>query len=134
MAKNYSVELRNALKLRLIRERGVYIGGCIVPMCPICSLAGGDMDMHETLITRGDLAGSPLQQEIMVAENCVLVHNQHCHHSAGSTEGQRQCVKHLIHNEGYEDVRNWLLKMDDMMKGSQALQALRLVKEIHYGD
>ena len=92
------------------------------------------MDMHEVLITRGDLSGSPVQYAIMVAENCVLVHHEDCHHNAATTEGQAQCVRHLISYEGYDNIRNWLIEMDDLMKGNQALHALRLLKEIYYGD
>lgn len=134
MAKNYSVELRNALKLQLIRSRGVLKHGVIGPICPICNHFGGNMDMHEVLITRGDLSGSPIQQAIMTAENCVLVHHEDCHHNAATTEGQAQCVRHLISYEGYDNIRNWLIRLDGMMKGNQAIYALKLLKEIHYGD
>ena len=135
MAKNYSVESRNELKLQLLRERSILAAGSFAPICPICGHGVGfAMDMHEAIITRGDLSGSIYQEKIMVAENCVIVHHETCHSVAQTNTGQRRCIKNLLFHEGYINIHKWLIELDSCLKGNQALDALRLVKEIHYGD
>ena len=136
MAKNYSIELRRALKVSLIRERGAIHGGMIIAKCAYCNSynSKAEYDMHEVIITRGHISGSVLQGKIMVRENCVLVHHGDCHIKAATRDGRKRCIEHLLKYEGYIKIKEWLLEMDSSLKSNLALDKLRLVKEIHYGN
>lgn len=131
---NSLAKQRNELKSRLSRERIELYFGRYRPICAYCLLAiNGAPDMHEVIITRGDIQGAPhLAPLIMVRENCVLIH-QRCHWKANTKTGMRRCIRHLLAREGYCEVHSFLLNLDDKMKGTQAKEALRLIKEINRG-
>jgi len=94
-------------------------------------LSDNGMDMHEAIITRGDVSGNKkLGKMIMVSENCVIVHHGKCHEKAATKEGQRKVIKHLIYWEGYAAIYHWLQCLAEEMKGNQADTALELVSEV----
>lgn len=83
-----------------------------LPLCPICkyhiSSKGGEM--HEALVTRGNIQGTAVpMQEIMTAENCVIVHPQ-CHKKAHSTRGRQKCADYLAQWEEQKSL-GWTLFM-----------------------
>ena len=87
--------------------------------------------MHEAILTRGEVRGNKeLLPEIMVPENCVLVHSS-CHEHANSTENTKRCIADLIKHEGYKSVISWLLHMDALMKSGLPREKIQLVKEVY---
>ena len=135
MDMNSLAQQRNELKSKLSRIRVVLHVGKYTPVCAHCGLPiyDGKPDMHEVFLTRGDIndKSSDLLFMIMVRYNCVLLHHK-CHHLAGTMTSQVKCIKHLIRYEGYDKIRDWLEELNDTMKGRQAEDALRLLKEVYY--
>lgn len=84
--------------------------------------------MHEVLLTRGDVQGSPeeVRKMIMTQFNCVLVHPE-CHTFAGTQIGQAECVLQLLMFNGFHATAEWLKAMDVYFKGGLAFQALSKV-------
>jgi hypothetical protein len=89
-------------------------------ICPICNRAireydfdGGDL--HEALITRGDVSGHKYQHLIYSAFNCVVVHHS-CHMQIaghGGDEVFEKCARYLVEHEGFDLVHEWLIGMMD---------------------
>lgn len=61
--------------------------------------------MHEVIITRREARGAGVLPNIMVRENCVLVH-QRCHLRANRFRGI--AVRQLIDEEGKDAIIEWL--------------------------
>lgn len=111
---------RDLLKLRLISERGMFIPGkgqhCICPICKQPIL--GEADLHEAIITRGQVAGTARAKadEIFSQYNCVLRHNV-CPTGASHTPGIgsntdfKNCLEQIVEFEGYSALLEWLDKM-----------------------
>lgn len=138
MEEHYSYWQRNELKQELIHKRiDMASGGFgFTPRCAICNkeLKSG-CDMHEALITRGDIRGQEhLFEYIMVEENCVLVcpggSGSKCHRTADTKEGQEIVIRHLLIFVPDAAILAFLSKMSSVMKGTQAEQAIYLVKPI----
>ena len=70
----------------------------------------GSADLHEVILTRGDVQGleESLRNNIFVAENCALVHTGACHQKAHTREGQLACVLSILEFHNFEDVLAWL--------------------------
>lgn len=107
------------------------------PICAICNLPiRKSPDMHEVLITRGDIQGNrfDLTPMIMVPVNCVLVHpgggQSKCHQFAHTKKGQEQAVAHLLTWQQQRDIENWLEIMADVMNSGEPERNLRLVREV----
>lgn len=138
MAENYSIWQRNELKQKLIRTRiPMAIGGWgFDPICGICEepLISG-CDMHEGIITRGDIRGQKhLTPYIMVEPNCALVcpggSGSKCHSKAETKEGKIIIMQHILQFHPYIQVQAFLETLDEKMKGNQAQDALRLLEEV----
>ena len=120
---------RQDLKYQLFSSRKV--NG--TTFCPICRQPVSNsrpFDMHEAILTRGDVQGCrpEVQDAIMVRQNCVLVHHEKCHELAATDWGQLKCLQHLILFEGYSVICTWLNQMDELLKGNQAqLAAQKLI-------
>lgn len=140
MDDSYSYWQRNELKQEIIRTRtDIASGGFgFHPRCAICGdiLYGGESDMHEVLITRGDIRGQEhLLPYIMVKANCVLVcpggSGSKCHSKAETKEGQRICIKHLLQFESEDRIIAFLDTLAGEMKSSnQADEAKALVLSV----
>lgn len=61
--------------------------------------------MHEVIITRREARGANVMLQIMVRENCTLVH-QSCHLRANRYRGK--AIGGLIHEEGKDAIIEWL--------------------------
>ncbi len=59
-------------------------------------------------------------------ENCINVHSG-CHIEAGTNRGQLECIKFLIAFEGYSAIHTWLMQLSELLRGTQARQALLLL-------
>lgn len=112
----YTKGTRLLLSARLNHGRAIYIEGkgklVICPICdePIIGLG----DLHEALITKGDVMKSKEKDAINSRYNCVHRHNT-CPNQKGShTPGHggpetfKKCVRALIKYEGYEAIKEWL--------------------------
>lgn len=117
------------LKLWLASVRTVFTLDGYKPVCGYCDEPIIDApDMHEVLITRGDIQGNPdLEPVVMVRENCVLVHPKKCHIEAATKEGQKKCIRHLIKYEGKSNLLFWLNTLSVITKSSIANEAYNLV-------
>jgi hypothetical protein len=100
-------------------------------VCAICNepINGGG-DMHEALVTRGDVTKRPyLMYLIMAPENCVLLHRE-CHTVASTEMGQKACARHLLAYEGKERILTFLKGLLPTTKGTEVRQAINLIEEI----
>lgn len=95
---------RKRLKIHLCNTRVILTDVGFKPVCAWCGepIIMMQPDLHEVLITRGDVQGCSyeVQQMIMVVTNCVNVHPGACHFMAATEEGQERCIKHLLKYEG----------------------------------
>lgn len=90
----------------------------------------GALQMHESLITRGNIQGhKSLMEKIMVSSNCVLV-DAACHEFADSKEGKINCAINILKYNHYDDVMAWLMEMNSYMRNGVPLEAIRLIKEV----
>jgi len=112
-------------------ERGELTAGGWLPICPICREPVSGPDMHEAIITRGDVQGygEEIRSLIHVRENCVLVHSGKCHIEAAMEEGKRKCILQLLEKEGL-NVLYWLLKFDKIT-GGLLNDRLRIVTAVY---
>ncbi len=130
---------RHELKIHLIQTRIDLARGGMVGFTPRCAICGKLLeqgcDMHEAIITRGDIMKQPsLSDLIMVEENCVLVcpggGGGKCHRKAHTREGQILAIKQILTFIPYHYIQTFLIGLDAEMKGNQAIQALALVLSI----
>lgn len=142
MENTYSSQLRRTLKLTEWSRRSKpdlnepWIG--FYPTCPICrkSFATGGVEMHEALITRGDVQGLPFeaQVQIFVPENVTLVH-PHCHQKAQWLErGKRIVARDILRWNGDINVYAFLFVMANKFKSSAAVEAGRRLSEWNLWD
>ena len=123
------------LKNTLYQQRVEWTKSGYQPVCAICGKpsTNGALQMHESLITRGDVSGNKfLMEKIMVSSNCVLV-DPACHEFANSEENKVACVVNILKYNRYDDVIAWLLEMNGYMKNGIPLDAISLVKEVKNG-
>lgn len=133
MEKSYLRSARSDLKSKLILDRSQRVGDRFYPVCGLCAkpITTG-ADLHEALITRGDISGADhLKELVHVRENCVLLHPGGCHSKAATRQGQKQVALMLITWEGLNNILDWLLTLDDLMTGSQAEHAKLLLMEVY---
>lgn len=117
------------LKNLLYQQRVEWTKNGYEPVCAICGQPStiGALQMHESLITRGNIRGNKeLMDKIMVSSNCVLV-DPICHESADSPESKIACVKNILKYNKYEDVLVWLSDMSTLMRNDVPFNAIRLV-------
>lgn len=116
-----NLTVRDMLKIKLIKERSQFTPKGFYPECPICGTPiFGAPDMHEAIITRGQVSGHDFQNVIYSKYNCVLRH-QFCpsgkqSHTPGigSENDYLKCVVQIIQYEGYTDTNLWLLSMNSV--------------------
>lgn len=132
--EDYNTRTRMILSAKLLFERGQYdpiVKSFVV--CPICGEKIQSIgDMHEALISRGDVQGAPdnVKQMIFSRYNCIHRHNQcptggHFHAPGiGGSETFEKCARALVEYEGYEGIYEWLVEMANVLPkvGSMALQ------------
>lgn len=110
---------RIGLKFDLIYRRG---------HCAICGKRiTTSVDMHEAILTRGDALGIDI--DIMVRENCCLVHPGACHQKAQTFEGRVLCIQNLLLYEGLNVLR-WLEGIRLMSKSGIVDERIHLVMEV----
>ena len=111
---------RDLLKIDLVSERSIFVPGKgRFPICPICRQPIlGAPDLHEAIITRGQVAGTAKEKrdKINSRYNCVLRHNtcptgQSHIPGIGSREDFDACLGQIIDFEGYELLQEWLNSM-----------------------
>ncbi len=121
---------RNLLKSELMYARGELTITGWLPVCPICSEPVQTPDMHEAILSRGDVQGLHLahQMKIFARENCVLVHPGKCHIEAAAKEGTRQCVLQLLEKEGSMAILQWLTHMGILLPQELLNKAINLVQ------
>lgn len=125
--------LRQVLKSQLYGDRMQLRTSGLHVYCAVCDgpILNNSIDMHEVLITRGDVSGLYMVQKlIMVQENCVLVHHGKCHQEAATRAGRVRCIENLIKWNGMERIVIWLDEMRRIMKTSVPKEALHLVENI----
>ena len=111
-----SHSLRDFLKVELVSNRGTFSPGKKPKLiCPFCQkeILHSDPEMHEGLISRGQVQGSGKEDLIHSRYNCLLVHSN-CHRGIVGVGGDKYfeiSVRHLVEEEGYYEVRKWLESM-----------------------
>ncbi len=132
-----SERLRLYLKQDLIALRSVYfrgIGRCAI--CPLCGkpiLSYEAVDLHEALITRGDVARQVNQSLIYHRCNCVVVHHI-CHMQIaghGGDIGFEKCARQIVAFERRQAVHAWLMAMQQYFPQA-ARKALRRFEAIDF--
>ena len=71
----------------------------------------GAGDMHEWLISRGDVRGVPYEYviQIFVPVNVVIAHPGHCHQKLQFGEvGARMCLNYILEWHSMEEIEAWL--------------------------
>jgi hypothetical protein len=123
---------RERLKSALYKKRVVFGPKGYEPRCAICGEPPreGALQMHESLITRGDVSGNwELIYDIMTGYNCVLVHKD-CHEYANTEEGKRVCAKNILEWCAKDDITRWLGCLSRKMRSGTAREAIRLIEEV----
>jgi hypothetical protein len=131
MKQNDISKQRMFLKQYLASTRTVFTADGYKPVCAYCDEPIFDgMDMHEVLLTRGDVQGNSNSLTVLVMNefNCALVHTIKCHIEAATKEGQKKCIHHLIKWAGKKDILFWLTSVAIVTKSSVAKEAYRLVE------
>lgn len=135
MSKDTLTSVRRSLKQQLYKKRTVWTKNGYQPLCAICGEPpekGMALQMHEALITRGDVQGNKeLGYDIMSKYNCVLVH-ANCHDYANSDENLRKCALNILNHEGYNQTRKWLNCMDARMLTDTAKVAKRILIQVSH--
>lgn len=130
MDKDTITEVRRKLKKQLYRERAEWTKNGYQPLCAICGEPPKDgraLQMHEALITRGDVMyNTELGYDIMTRYNCVLVHAD-CHEYANTDEGKFKCAQNIYKYEDYQKIYKWLNCMSARMSSTTAEEAKRLL-------
>lgn len=132
MSKEDLSDIRRPLKQSIYRERSRWTKAGYQPLCAICGKPphnGQALEMHESLITRGDVSGNiELMYDIMTRYNCVLVHRE-CHVPANSDENKLLCAVNILQYEDYRKVNKWLNCMNTRMLSNTARVAKSLLIE-----
>lgn len=118
------------LKQKLLQDRVELVPQGFLVICPLCKnplFPYQPIDMHESILTRGDIPKSKSQMLIFVKENCVLLHRV-CHEVARSDAMQSLCIQHLILWEGLDSILSWLLEVKRATKSTQVDIKIRRVK------
>lgn len=142
MEKDFLTQLRRTLKVTEWSRRSKpdlsdpWLG--FYPTCPMCrkSLGSGGVEMHEALITRGDVQGLPFesQVQIYVPANIVLVH-PHCHYKAQwCKRGKRIAARDILRWNGDINVYGFLFTMANKFDSSAAVEAGRRLSEWNLWD
>ena len=117
---SYALNSRMQLKARLMEQRGIYLRlNQKVWLCPICKAPiypHRRMDLHEALLTRGDVQGNKEWAWLIYSPfNCILRHadTRDCWHTpgVGGDDVFRSCAEQLVQYEGYDKVKEYLTAM-----------------------
>jgi hypothetical protein len=136
MERDYSTHLRRTLKLtEYSRKSRPDLDGntwlAFYPTCPICrkSLGTGGVEMHEALVTRGDVQGLSFDKQIQIycPQNITLLH-PHCHKKAQWHErGKRIVCRDILRWNGEQAVKDFLSYMWNECGSSAALESERMM-------
>lgn len=128
---------RISLKISLSTKRGMTTSRGWRPICAICGEPiMEDPDMHEAIITRGNVQGNFLLEELInTEENCVLTHPGGknlgtCHQLAHTREGREKCIMHILKYVPVAQVLQWLEQMSLKMKSSLPMERMEEVNRI----
>lgn len=129
---------RALLKATLVSTRGMLTSKGWRPICAVCGepIIGVDPDMHEAIVTRGNVQGNLLLESLLfVEENCVLVHPGGknlgtCHLEAHSRVGRQKCIKHILKYISANRVLAWLDSLSKEMKTTFAYEKIAEVNAI----
>lgn len=99
---------------------------------------GSDAQLHEAILTRGDVAGAKGNVPNMIFHRCNCVHLHPACHVPGhlSEENFRKCVDYLVFWESREAIEEYLVFMANNTKlaGRDALQKFNsYMQEKRYG-
>jgi len=104
--------------------------------CPICGKNFKNdepFDLHEVMITKGDVSkcSKDIREMINSPFNCVNVHSQNCHSYAQHSDfGKELCVQQILKFEGVTRVLMWLRQFGELLKTNTAENEIRLVNRI----
>ncbi len=88
------------------------------PTCPVCRKPLFESyEMHEALLTRGDVQSLPFssRMQIFCPQNCVHVHVQDCHHLAQFYPRPKRFVAmYLIKWNGIDSILDFLHYMNEL--------------------
>jgi hypothetical protein len=127
---------RDLLKITLRLRRGVFSrkNGRKYPICPFCDKPLIDIgDLHEALISKGQIRGHAQSSLINSRFNCIERHHDSggCSHTGGigGDEAFEKAARYLAKWEGEKNVRNWLIEMCGTFPqvGKEALQRFNSV-------
>lgn len=98
-------------------------------ICPICRKPVVSGDLHEVILTRGNIQKLPDEIKLMAhtPENCIFVHSGGCHIKAATREGSRLCLFYLFAWEGYDAIFEWLDAMSKYMNVAEEIFMVRSV-------
>jgi len=121
--------LRRELKAKILIERASRVKllhqGALQTKCPICQNLVSDGSMHEWLITRGDVRGSPFewQLQIYVPWNVVIVHEGQCHRAAQwGLSGMLACMRDITPHYTQAEVLTWLDNISSMITAASEVR------------
>jgi hypothetical protein len=113
-----SLASRVSLKHSLFLKRGKLTSKGWRPICAICGQPIMEQpDMHEAILTKGNVQGSFLREELLnTEENCVLVHPggknlDSCHSKAHTKRGRELAIRHLLRYKNHDQIIQWLDKL-----------------------
>lgn len=138
MAFVHTKESRKLLAISLRQSRGIFSRktGRRYPVCPFCNKSLVDPgDLHEALISRGQLRGHKDLDLIYSRYNCIERHHNSsgCNHGGGigGDESFRKAALYLASWEGESQVRTWLERMALIFPqiGKEALRRFNSVME-----
>jgi hypothetical protein len=132
MAKkmNVSMNSRMLLRIDLGHSRIEPLPDMFGVRCPFCNrgvyLTNGDL--HEALITRGQVRGHIQQDFIYSRYNCILRHHEtaFCSHTGGvgGNINFEKAARYLAKWEGYQPIHAWLSEAKNIwpVVGAEALR------------
>ena len=111
---------RNKLKLQVFNSRQDLLARLGRPynICPSCRKEVYGGDLHEWLITRGDVRGAPFewQMQIYVPCNVVICHSGHCHIDLQhGEEGARKCQAYITQWHIRSVLDRWLYSIREVI-------------------
>ena len=92
--------------------------------------------MHEAILTKGNVQGSFLREELLnTEENCVLVHPggknlDSCHSKAHTKLGREKAIRHLLRYINHDQIIQWLDRITPYFKSGIVYERMAEVLDI----